>query len=209
MSLSSAYADVIEREDAMAASTYQSSFERSTASSFPGLKRLFLPSLSRVVSDWSLAGSVTLPVRRHRLPFEPDEALRASPEAQEQARPKAFVEVPPLRESGSKITILQQWIGRVARVIDGRFLAVVEDVTNAHNPPEEIELDVADISESDLPLLAEGATFYWSIFYHDSPGGQRMRNSSLRFARQPRLSPADVHRIFEQADCMVALLERD
>jgi hypothetical protein len=69
-----------------------------------------------------------------------------------------------------------------------RFVAVVNDATNSQNPAEQVEVDLEEVSTSDLPLLAEGATFYWCIGYRDTPGGQRERISTLRFARQPHLS---------------------
>ena len=59
------------------------------------------------------------------------------------------------------------------------------------------------------PLVAEGAAFYWSIGYRDTPGGQRERVAALRFVRQPRLSEADVKQIFEQADRLATFLESD
>ena len=51
--------------------------------------------------------------------------------------------------------------------------------------------------------------FYWSIGYRDTPGGQRDRISTLRFARQPHFRKADLKRIFEQADFSAALLQSE
>ena len=110
--------------------------------------------------------------------------------------------LPPL-----KVMVLQRWIGRVESVRSDRFIAVTTDATNPRNPPEEVEFDLAEVSEGDRPLVAEGAVFYWSIGYHDSPGGQRERTSRLRFVRSPRLSEAALNRIFEQADRMAVFLQ--
>lgn len=121
----------------------------------------------------------------------------------------ALVRLPSLRVSKWKVIVLQRWVGRVEFVQNETFCAILLDSMNSHNPPEEVELDLREVSESDLPLLAEGATFYWSIGYRDTPGGQRERISTLRFARQPRLTKLDQKQIFEEADCSAAFLERD
>jgi hypothetical protein len=120
-----------------------------------------------------------------------------------------LVRLPSLAESKWKVKVLQAWVGLVEHVGTDRFLATLSDVSNPRNPPEEVELDLSEVSESDGPLLTGGAKFYWSIGYSDTPGGQRERVSSLRFARQPRLSKDQVNRIFEQADRLAAFLESD
>jgi hypothetical protein len=120
-----------------------------------------------------------------------------------------LVRLPSLRESKWKVKVLQRWIGCVERVGDDVFLAVISDATNSHNPPELVELEFAEISSGDLPLIAAGATFYWSIGYWVTPGGQRERVSSLRFARQPRLSKPQMNRIFDQAERLASFLESD
>lgn len=122
-------------------------------------------------------------------------------------RQDAFVRLPDLRLSPLKVIVLQRWIGRVVSVHGDRFVAVTNDATNPRNPAEEVEFDLAEVSEGDRPLIAEGAVFYWSIGYRDSLGGQRERTSSLRFVRSPRLSEAAVNRVFEEADRMAAFLQ--
>lgn len=129
----------------------------------------------------------------------PDQSVSKSPDI--------LLRLPSLKESKWKVTVLQRWVGRVERVEDVSFLAVLNDVTNSQNPLEEVELDIAEISPSDLSLLVAGAAFYWSIGYQDTPGGQRQRVSVLRFARLPQLNKTDVDRVFEQADRLAASLE--
>jgi hypothetical protein len=136
-----------------------------------------------------------------------NESPQAWPQEQRVARPDALVRLPSVRASKWKVTVLQQWIGRVEHLAADRFIATLEDATNSKNPPEEVELDREEVSRGDLPLLAKGAVFYCSIGYRDTPGGQRERIFILRFARQPRLSKADVKRIFEEADHLAAILE--
>lgn len=130
--------------------------------------------------------------------------LQGQPDPRQDAlmrRPDPAV-LPPL-----KVKVLQRWIGRVESVRSDRFVAITNDATNPRNPAEEVEFDLAEVSEGDRSLVAEGAVFYWAIYYHDSPGGQRGRTSSLRFVRSPRLSEAATNRIFEQAGRMAAFLQ--
>ena len=152
---------------------------------------------------------VRSPKSEERLPLDPNMVIRASPQGQHRTREDVLVRLPSLRESKWKVRVLQRWVGRVEQVSADRFFAVLSDATSSRNPQEQVELDLNEVSESDLSLLAQGATFYWSIGYRDTPGGQRERISTLRFARQPRLSKAEVNRIFEQADHVAALLESD
>jgi hypothetical protein len=135
--------------------------------------------------------------------------IQASAQEQRRLHEDPLVRLPSLRESKWKVIVLQRWVGRVEHVGSDRFLAVLSDATNPRNPPEQIELDRREVSQSDLPLLAEGATFYWSIGYRDTPGGQRERISTLRFARLPRLAKIEVNRIFDEADREAAFLESD
>jgi len=131
----------------------------------------------------------------------------ASPREQEVVHKDLLVRLPSFRGSKWKITVLQQWVGRVDHLISDRFVATLNDATSSQNPPEEIELDRDEVSKSDLPLLAEGAVFYLSIGYRDTAEGQRERISTLRFARQPLLNKAEVKRIFDEADLLATFLE--
>jgi hypothetical protein len=141
--------------------------------------------------------------------YERNHLTYASPQEQTVKREDRLVRLPSLRASKWKVTVLQKWTGTVQRVMPHKFFAILDDTTNPSNPLEEVELDIQEISESDLPLLVVGGAFYWSIGYRDTSGGQRERVSTLRFARQPSFSQADVDRIFEQADHTAALLESD
>jgi len=144
-----------------------------------------------------------------RLPLNGNQITQASSQGQHVSREDILVRLPSLRESKGKVTVLQRWIGQVVHVKAHQFLAILSDTTNPKNPPEEVELELSEVSESDRSLLTEGATFYWSIGYRDTAGGQRERISTLRLARHPRLSKAYVKPIFEHADRLAALLESD
>jgi len=149
------------------------------------------------------------PLPEERFSVHKNESIQASPPDQRATREDVLVRLPSLRESKWKVTVLQRWVGRVEHVKADRFLAVIADATNSRNPPEEVEIELSEVSRGDLTLLAPGAAFYWSIGYQDSPGGQRERISALRFARHPRLSETEVNRAFEEADQLAAFLESD
>ena len=111
------------------------------------------------------------------------------------------------RSTQGKVTLLQRWVGCVESVGQREFTATIEDETKPENPVELVRLDIDEVSASDQVLLAEGATFYWSIGYQDSPGGQRTRISTLRFARYPKVSSAEITQLYEDADKLAAMLE--
>ena len=123
--------------------------------------------------------------------------------------PAPVVRVPSVQDFPGKIKVLQLWNGILEETRDDRFTALVTDRSNAAAPAERVELDVSEVSSNDRSLLSKGATFYWSIAYRDAPTGQRERVSSLRFARQARISDEQVARIFDRADRVAALLESD
>jgi hypothetical protein len=120
-----------------------------------------------------------------------------------------LVRLPSMRESKWKVAVLQRWIGRVEEVKNDTFIGVISDATNPSNSPEQVELDFGEVSPGDLGLIVCGASFYWSIGYSTSPGGQRERVSALRFARLPRLSKTETDLIIARADLLTALLEND
>jgi len=180
---------------------------------FPGLKEQFLilqescqVNVARHligldgVSSVITVGEVGYIPQNQPLPASlPDQSVTKNPDV--------LLRLPSLKESKWKVTVLQQWVGRVERIERLTFYAVLNDATNPQNPPEEVELEIAEISPSDRSLFIPGATFYWSIGYQDTPGGQRQRVSVLRIARHPRLSDTDVDRILKQADSLAAFLE--
>lgn len=106
-----------------------------------------------------------------------------------------------------KIVVLQRWIGTVENVGVRSFTSRLLDETNPASPTEEVELPLSEIHPSDLHLLAEGSSFYWSIGYRVTSHGRRKRISTLRFARQPKLNPTEQARIFREADILTARLE--
>jgi hypothetical protein len=120
-----------------------------------------------------------------------------------------LVRLPSLQASKWKVKVLQEWVGDVVQVSTNGFLARVADKSNSRNALEEVELAFDEVSHSDLPLVVEGARFYWSIGYCDTPEGQRQRVSALRFARLARLSNALANRVLADADRTATLLQSD
>lgn len=151
-----------------------------------------------------------LVMSREAIPERYKEYTQSPSDASDQERPMKvtdpLVRLSAVRESESKVTVLQKWVGRVERFVNGKLTAVVIDITNQKNPPEEVEMSADEISSSDLPLAVVGATFYWSVGYRDSRGGQRERVSTLRFARQPQMSSRILNRVYEEADQIASLL---
>ena len=64
---------------------------------------------------------------------------------------------------------------------------------------EEVVFDFAEISESDMDLLKEGAIVYWNIGYLEEISGTRSRISELKFRRMPAWSKNDVVKVNKKA----------
>jgi hypothetical protein len=146
-------------------------------------------------------------VLKNRLRDDQVEALSSQEPVIPQKDLDVLVRLPAINKSKWQVTVLQKWLGYVERLQGEHFVAIVHDLTSPQNPTEEIEFDRTELSKSDLPLLTEGAAFYWSIGYQDTEGGQRERVSMLRFARHPRLGDAETKHAFQLAEELVSSLE--
>lgn len=88
---------------------------------------------------------------------------------------------------------LQKWEGRVVSRTESTFGAVVVALRGV--PTEEIvEFDLEEITPDDIPMVVEGAVFYWSIGYREERSGERSRSSVIRFRRLPAWSQRDIER---------------
>lgn len=94
---------------------------------------------------------------------------------------------PPAR---SGLIEIESWEGVVEEVFDTYFLARIISLTRADGD-EIAEIYASEVSPSDRPLLREGAIFYWTIGYEDTPSGQRKRQSFLRFRRLPPIAASN------------------
>lgn len=70
------------------------------------------------------------------------------------------------------------------------FTATLTD-TLGSGPTEVAEFSLEELSPFDVPLVVPGAIFYWNLGYRIAPGGQRSRESVIRFRRMPRWSVKD------------------
>jgi hypothetical protein len=98
----------------------------------------------------------------------------------------------------TRFKVLASWEGVVldSEIKDGAFLARVTD--NATGEASEAELLVDEVAEDDVPLLAKGAVFYWTIGYRIAPGG-RERVSRIKFRRLPAWGRRDLERASQRA----------
>ncbi len=83
-----------------------------------------------------------------------------------------------------KFFSLQKWEGVVTEITPDSFFARLVDKSN-EAPDEEAEFAIEEISSGDMHLLKIGAVFNWDIGYHESKGGQRTKQSVIRFRRLP------------------------
>ena len=94
---------------------------------------------------------------------------------------------------------LQKWEGTVLSKGRDSFHARLVD-RNRVGPDEEAEILLDEVSEDDLPLVAPGAVFYWSIGYHTGTNRQKKRVSIIRFRRLPAWTEKELQQANEQAD---------
>lgn len=91
----------------------------------------------------------------------------------------------------ARFVALQKWQGRVLDVHESTFRAALFDLIDGVTE-EEAEFQFDDVREDDLPLVQEGAVFYWSIGYRTDGTGERSRVSLIRFRRLSAWTQRDV-----------------
>jgi hypothetical protein len=69
----------------------------------------------------------------------------------------------------------------VLELFDTYFVAEVIDLASEERST--VEFEKVEVAPQDLPLLAPGALFYWTIGYETKESGQRVRGSTLMFRR--------------------------
>ncbi len=116
------------------------------------------------------------------------------------------IRLPPMQIRPERFLTLSKWVGRVQRVGDESFVALVQDQLE-NRPEEEVEFARGEVAPVDELLLVPGAVFYWSIGYRDRLGGQRTRESIIRFRRLPRPSSTDLTDAEEWARSIQALMD--
>ena len=95
--------------------------------------------------------------------------------------------------------LLQEWEGKVEKVGDETFLAIIKDKTRVDNPDEDVEIFMSEISPEDRSFVRPGALFYWSVGYEEGQGVPRQRVSRIRFRRVPGITTRDIARANKNA----------
>ena len=99
----------------------------------------------------------------------------------------------------SRLEVLQKFEGTVIDVSEDKYKVEVRDLTSDEFILEEGYLHREEISPSDLPLVKQGAIFYWIIGYRTTSSGQRTRVSWIRFQRLPVWTEAELKDAEEEA----------
>jgi hypothetical protein len=103
----------------------------------------------------------------------------------------------------------QEWEGKVVRVEDDAFVALLYDKTNRENPTEEVRLDASDISDDQWSTVRPGAIFYWTIGREKSPAGQIRNISEIVFQRSPRWTVKMIQSSKERARSLARVFSDD
>lgn len=98
--------------------------------------------------------------------------------------------------------VLASYEGEVLSVDETSFWA---RITDRAGQVEEAQFPLAEVSRFDRELVQSGGIFYWYLGYHDSPSGQRRRQSVIRFRRLPSWTKAALQKAQAEAE---RLLER-
>jgi hypothetical protein len=91
---------------------------------------------------------------------------------------------------GDRKVLLQQWECVVLQCKKDVVCCELHDLTNESNPLEYAEVLLDEFNDYDVPLLLEGAVFYWSIGHLRRVNGQVKRFSEIRLRRMPKISKA-------------------
>jgi len=157
-----------------------------------------IPRRPREHVDAGLAWAPLAPVRQPRSAapthlihdlVEPDHGRRIQ-FVWEEMRPGK----PPLRaEESVRFLSRGEWLGRVDDIRKDRFGATIWDRADPALV-ESAEFFLDQVSRGDLPLLVEGAPFYWAVGYFENASGERTSGSRLRFQRTRDEPPPELAR---------------
>jgi len=104
--------------------------------------------------------------------------------------------------------LLQQW----ECVVLWKDVEVVgcelHDLTDENAAAEYAEVYACQFNTYDLPLLVEGAVFYWSLGYKRMKNGQIMNSSEFIVRRTPNLTRRQKTRIQEKVSKVCELFNR-
>jgi hypothetical protein len=114
------------------------------------------------------------------------------------ARSQIIVREPRQDPRTAKFVSLQQWEGVVVHIRGDSLIARLADLT-AKGLEEEAEIPIEELPEEETELIEPGAVFYWNVGYYESPRGQRIRASSIRFRRLPAWSGKELEKVQARA----------
>lgn len=105
----------------------------------------------------------------------------------------------PVETRPTTFVALQSWEGVVLKVQEDSFWARLVNLSE-ELPDEEAELTLDEITTDQRSLVREGAVFYWTIGYEESPSRERARKSIIRFRRLPAWTPKELKAAEEEAE---------
>lgn len=131
------------------------------------------------------------------LPDAPEERLPSASAATQGAVRTTAVEV---QSAGrpDPYEALASWQGTVGNVEGDSFTARLRS-RGREMPVLDVRLSTREVTENDLPLLVDGAVFYWDVGYRNAPA-RRVRESRITFQRLPVWREADITRGERDAD---------
>lgn len=135
--------------------------------------------------------------------------LSQRPSSEALAFPREYrkvLTIPKSSQARDQFRVIQKWKGEVTQINEDTFQARLIPL-KGEGPEQNAELYFEDISDSDRPLVAKGAIFYWSIGYQVKASGQRMRSSVIRFRRLPAWTKRDLNRARKRATELKGLLD--
>ncbi|MCW5790245.1 MAG: hypothetical protein KIT72_07485 [Polyangiaceae bacterium] len=141
------------------------------------------------------------------LPAQPseksDEPLEAPPQP-----PNRVVRIIPRVNPSGLFTTTGRWEGVVEHIDEGTGEFDVRMVDLLHDEGDDLFMtfSVDDVSREDVPMVKQGAIFYWVVGYYDNVSGQRTRIAELKFRRLPARRSTDLARARERAQATLLKL---
>lgn len=106
-----------------------------------------------------------------------------------------------------RFVLKQEWIGRVEDVGDEYFKATLSS-RSAPGELDQAEIELDELSPTDLGRLRPGAVFYWVVGYRDEPYGQRIGVSTIIFRHMVAPNDEQVAEAHQEADDLITFLDR-
>jgi hypothetical protein len=160
--------------------------------------------------DWWFLESSTLQENVSTYVAEPETEKSTTPQPASAAKTVRPVskDVGIVTLDGDRKVLLQQWECVVLERQHDVVCCDLYDLTDLSNPVEYAEVLLSEFNEWDLPLLVEGAVFYWSLGHLRRHTGQVKRFTEFRLRRMPKISQAKRNEITRKVKNLSGLLLR-